>query len=129
MIGLEKAAEKGHLDVVKILAAFDKKLLDHGYPLHKAVKEGHLDVVRYLLEEKSDLVEKFTPEPSLKSALFEERTRGKEDESSVEIDKLLVASIIRGPPGGNQSRSPAMIKKLLQGPQGELSTIYNIKDF
>ena len=119
MTGLEKAAEKGHLEVVEMLVDFDERLLDYGYPLHKAVREGRFEVVEYLLKKKSDLVEKFTPEPSPKSALFEERTLGKEDESSIAIDKLLVASIIRGPPGENRSRSPAMIKKLLQGPQGK----------
>lgn len=116
--GLERAAEKGHLEVVEMLVDFDKRLLEHGYPLHRAVREGRPNVVKYLLEKKSDLVEKFTPGPSPKSALFEERTLGKEDESSIAIDKMLVASIIRGPPGVNRTRSPAMIKKLLQGPQG-----------
>ena len=126
MTGLEKAAEKGHLEVVEMLVDFDDRLLDHGYPLHKAVREGRFEVVKYLLKKKSDLVEKFTPEPSPKSALFEERTLGKEDESSIAIDKLLVASIIRGPPGESRSRSPAMIKKLLQGPQGKQISFTNI---
>ena len=118
MTGLEKAAEKGHLEVVELLVDFDERLLDHGFPLHRAVREGRPHIVEYLLDKKSDLVEKFTPGTSPKSALFEERTLGKEDESSIIIDKMLVASIIRGPPGESRTRSPAMIKKLLHGPQG-----------
>ena len=115
---LEKAAERGHLEVIKMLVDFEPKLLDYGYPLHKAVRGGHVSVVEFLLHVRGDLVEKFTPEPYPRSALFEDRTLGKEDASSLEIDKLLVARIIRG---GGPGKSPRMIKKLLQGPQGDLS--------
>ena len=112
---LEKAAERGHLEVIKMLVDFEPKLLNYGYPLHKAVRGGHVGVVEFLLHVRGDLVEKFTPEPYPRSALFEDRTLGKEDASSVEIDKLLVARIIRG---GGPGKSPRVIKKLLQGPQG-----------
>lgn len=112
---LEKAAERGHLEVVKILAQFDPKLLGSGYPLHKAVRGGHVEIVEFLLQEKPGLVEKFTPEPHPRSALFEDRSLGKEDETSLKIDKLLVARIIRG---GEPGKSPRMIRKLLQEPQG-----------
>lgn len=114
---LEKAAERGHLEVIKMLVNFEPKLLDYGYPLHRAVRGGHVSVVEFLLQVRGDLVEKFTPEPYPRSALFEDRTLGKEDASSLEIDKLLVARIIRG---GGPGKSPRMIKKLLQGPQGDL---------
>lgn len=112
---LEKAAERGHIDVVKMLVDFDSKLLGFGFPLHKAVRGGNFEVVEFLLQEKPNLVEQLTPEPDPRSALFEERNLGREDETSLEIDKLLVARIIRtrGP-----GKSPRMIKKLLQGPQG-----------
>ena len=113
---LEKAAERGHLEVIKMLVVFEPKLLDYGYPLHRAVRGGHVSVVEFLLQVRGDLVEKFTPEPYPRSALFEDRTLGKEDASSLEIDKLLVARIIRG---GGPGKSPRMIKKLLQGPQGD----------
>ena len=112
---LEKAAERGHIDVVKMLVEFDPKLLGFGFPLHKAVRGGQLKVVEFLLQEKPDIVEQFTPEPDPRSALFEERTLGREDETSSEIDKLLVACIIRTKGPG---KSPRMVKKLLQGPQG-----------
>ncbi|MCJ1275547.1 hypothetical protein MMC21_003350 [Puttea exsequens] len=111
---LERATERGYLDIVKSLVVFDSRLLDRGYPLHKAVRGGHLDVVEYLLEKKSDLVERFMP-GSYRSVLFEERTKGQDDESSKEIDRLLVAHIIRG---GSSNKSPSMIKKLLRGPRG-----------
>ena len=112
---LEKAAERGHIDVVKMLAEFDPKLLNFGFPLHKAVRGGKFEVVEFLLQEKPQLVEQLTPEPDPRSALFEERNLGREDKTSLEIDKLLVARIIRtrGP-----GKSPRMIKKLLQGPRG-----------
>ena len=104
---LEKAAEKGHQKIVDLLVKFDKTLLDHGYPLHKAVRGGHVETVDYLLGIKSDLIERLC---SGQSALFEKRISDKEAESK-QIDKLLVNSIIR-------VKSPGMIKKLLQGPEG-----------
>lgn len=112
---LEKAAERGHIEVVKMLVEFDPKLLGFGFPLHKAVRGGKFEIVEFLLQEKPNLVEQLTPEPNPRSALFEERTLGKEDKTSLEIDKLLVARIIRARGPG---KSPRMIKKLLQGPQG-----------
>lgn len=110
---LEKAAKFGHIDMVKLLVSRDKRLLDYGYPLHNAVHGGHKHIVEYLLAEKVDLVEKIRPPPASRSALFEERLKGKEHESSKEIDKLLVDKIIRG-----GTKSPALVKKLLKGPQG-----------
>ncbi len=114
---LERAAEWGHLSVIKMLVDFDKGLLDHGFPLHKAVRGGHAEVVQWLLDERFDLAEKFTPDPYPRSALFEERILGKDDESSREIDKMLMAKIIKG---GGRRKSPRLIRKLLKGPQGNI---------
>ena len=112
---LKRAAEWGHLSVIKKLVDFDKGLLDHGFPLHKAVKEGHVEVVKWLLDERFDLTEKFTPGPYPRSALYEERTFGKDNESPREIEKLLMAKIIKG---GGRGKSPRVIRKLSKGPPG-----------
>ena len=62
---LHKAAERGHLDVVRVLVSEFKANVNvlgssgdmkGDAPLHKAAAEGHLDVVRVLISEfKADV--------------------------------------------------------------------------
>ncbi|CAK9253192.1 unnamed protein product, partial [Sphagnum jensenii] len=55
---LHRAAEKGHLDVVKYLVekgADVKAANKYGYtPLHWAASSGKLDIVKYLVEKGAD---------------------------------------------------------------------------
>ena len=108
---LDLAAEKGHIDIVKALVTFEREFLDHGHPLHAAVYQCRLDVARYLLSEKVELVESFTPEPNSRSVFsvgYREEMRNKVSEK---IDMLLFSTMSR-------VSSPAMIRKLVQGSRG-----------
>ena len=116
---LESAARGGHLKVVQMLVDFDNELLEHGYPLNAAVKGGHLDVVEFLLTTKPELVTHVPPAANGYSALFEERNEKVAKEVSAAINELLIAQIVRVK---GQFESPAVIKKLLTGPQGTSSS-------
>ena len=108
---LDIAASMGHIEIVEALVTFERTLLDHGYPLHAAVSKGRLKVVEYLLSQKVELVESFTPEPNSRSVLTMIRhTRGIPD--SEKIVKILVSAIIKA---RGEDNSPAMIRKLLKG--------------
>ena len=108
---LDVAAGKGHTDIVKALVAFERGLLDHGYPLHIAINQGHLDVIDYLLSVKVELVESFTPEPEPLSVLSVPHREQMKTELSEKINELLVSTIIKV---GN----PTMIRKVLKGSPG-----------
>ena len=112
---LDLAAGKGHTEIVKALVAFDKGLLDHGHPLHVAISQGHLDVIEYLLSIKVELVERFAHQPEPLSVLSVPRREDIEAQVSEDIDKLLVSTILKA---RSQSKSPAIIRKLLKGSPG-----------
>jgi ankyrin repeat protein len=58
--GLHTAAQKGHLDVARLLLAHGadpnaREAGDHTYPLHWAAAHRHIDIVRALLDAGSDV--------------------------------------------------------------------------
>lgn len=50
-----KAAEKGDLELVKLMTARDYSGFDSTYALHAAIEKGHLDVARHLIDNKAML--------------------------------------------------------------------------